>query len=106
MYCMEVNMHQPEAQASCRHPYLLATQLVLFTLLAASVAAGQVITGTIVGTVTDNTGAVLPGARITASNVDTGTEAGAISNATGDYTINLLRPGSYVLTAQAEGFQT
>ena len=58
------------------------------------------------GTVTDNSGAVIPGAPITLSNVDTGVAQNAESNETGNFIFTYVDPGSYDLTVEYEGFKT
>src|SRR5690606_19757447 len=59
----------------------------------------------IVGSVTDPSGAVVSGAVVTASNVKTGIQTRTVTTASGDYTIPLLDVGEYELTAQAPGFR-
>jgi outer membrane receptor protein involved in Fe transport len=66
----------------------------------------QVRTGTILGTVTDSTGAVLPGVEVTANNVNTGQSRLAITGDEGRYQIPLLDTGSYEVRAALTGFQT
>jgi len=56
------------------------------------------------GTVTDPTGAVIPGATITIVNIDTAAQRDATSDAKGNYTIQQIAPGNYRLTAKAGGF--
>jgi hypothetical protein len=73
-------------------------------LLVCGPAYGQ-ITGSIVGTVQDNSGSVIPGASVTATNVGTGAQAATTSNQTGTYTINLLPAGTYRVAAETAGFQ-
>jgi len=77
----------------------------LFLLLAAAVL-GQVNTASIVGTVTDATGGVVPGAEVTATHTDTGASQSVESDASGSYVFSQLPIGSYVLTATASGFKT
>lgn len=61
--------------------------------------------GSISGTVTDPSGAVVPGAIITATEVGTKAVATAKSNSEGQYNVLQLRPGLYVITAEAAGFK-
>lgn len=61
-------------------------------------------TGTILGTITDVTGAVLPGAPIDVTNTATGVTTKVISTGTGDYTVPNLIPGPYKVSAQMAGF--
>ena len=62
-------------------------------------------TGTLVGTVTDSTGAVMVGAKVTAVNSATGFTSDTITSATGAYHVAYLAPGSYRLTVEAPGFK-
>lgn len=64
-------------------------------------AFGQAETGIISGTVTDPSGAVVPGAKITVRNVDTGTERLVESDSHGFYTVSNLQPGLYSIAVEA-----
>lgn len=75
-------------------------------LLVVSGALAQVTTGTISGSVTDTTGAVLPGARIIIQNEDTGVSRTVQSDARGHYSAPSLSLGRYRVTLSLEGFQT
>jgi hypothetical protein len=61
-------------------------------------------TATLNGTVSDETGAVLPGVTVTAKNVGTGMELFSVTSNLGRYTIPGLSPGSYEISAELEGF--
>jgi protocatechuate 3,4-dioxygenase beta subunit len=76
---------------------------VLSSLSAASQDLDNV---TISGKVTDQNGAVIPGATITAKLVDTKVERAAVTDGDGNYKIIQLAPGKYTLTAVANSFQT
>ena len=78
--------------------------LAALCLILSAGAAAQVSTGTIAGTITDPTGAVTPGARITAMNTATGQSAAAVATPAGFYTIPNLQPGPYTLNVVAAGF--
>ena len=84
---------------------LFAITATLF-LLCVSTAAAQVITGTIVGTVSDETGAVLPGVEVTVRNQDTGISRTVVSNDEGSYRAQSLPVGPYEVRAELAGFQT
>jgi outer membrane receptor protein involved in Fe transport len=58
------------------------------------------------GTVRDTTGAVIPQAAITLTNTQTNVTQTAVTNDTGEYVIQNILPGSYLLKAAKEGFQT
>ena len=60
---------------------------------------------TILGTITDSSGAVVPNAKIDVTNVDTNATSHAQSTSSGDFTAPFLTPGTYKLTVQAPGFQ-
>ena len=69
------------------------------------VAAYAQTTGTIVGTVRDNTGAAIPGATITITDMNKGTIVKYTSDATGAYDAPLLIPGTYSVAVEKEGFE-
>jgi len=78
--------------------------VLLFGLLGAVLWA-QTATGRIVGTVTDQTGAIIPGVTVTVTNVDTMVTYTALSNERGDYQAPLLSIGTYTVSAEQAGFQ-
>ncbi|HET7698488.1 MAG TPA: TonB-dependent receptor [Vicinamibacterales bacterium] len=75
-------------------------------LALARPAAAQTVTGTIQGTVTDTSGAVLPGVTITLTQVETGTERAIITNGEGIYNAPFLQIGRYTVKAELPGFGT
>ncbi|WP_446743805.1 carboxypeptidase regulatory-like domain-containing protein [Silvibacterium acidisoli] len=83
-----------------------------FTLLGTSVLSAvvcfsgmaQTITGSINGTVTDPSGAIIPNATVTARNIDTGVETKATTNGSGDYNLRFLQIGHYQVTIGNPGF--
>jgi hypothetical protein len=79
--------------------------LVSSVLLLVS-ASAQTSTGNISGRVTDPSGALLPGARITAKSLGTGATRTATTEASGTYAIVNLEPGGYAVDAEAAGFAT
>jgi hypothetical protein len=83
---------------------LLLAVLMPFCCLTSS-GFGQSLSG-IGGTVTDNTGATVPGAQITVSNTATGVVNHAVTSSAGTYTITGLVPGSYKVSIAAKGFET
>ncbi len=78
----------------------LALALAIATALDA-----QTIRGTSTGTVTDSTGAVVPGANVVMTNAATGVTTSAVSNQQGTYTIPLLQPGTYDVSVDLQGFK-
>src|SRR5256712_8307407 len=76
----------------------------LFLCLCSSIAWGQS-TAQINGTVTDQSGAVLPGVEITATQTETGLNRSIVSNETGSYVLQNLPVGPYRLEAGLPGFR-
>jgi len=77
----------------------------LVVIVAASgSASAQVLYGSIVGTLTDDTGAVVPNAGVTATNTSTGFSKQATSDGRGYYSIPNLPEGTYDLSVTASGF--
>jgi hypothetical protein len=75
------------------------------TLLFTPVASAQSVYGSIFGTVTDSTGALIPGALITVTDEAKGTVVTATSNESGDYSVPHLIPDVYDLKVTANGFK-
>jgi len=90
------------------HQFTLGVAGVVFALAFAGVvpAAAQTVTGTMQGTVTDSSGAVLPGSTITIRNGETGARREVVTNAVGFYSAPYLPIGRYTVTARLDGFQT
>jgi hypothetical protein len=80
-------------------------RIVCLGLICALAAFAQGDRGTITGTVTDPTGAVVPNANIQVTNSDTAAQYKIGSSSTGNYTLANLPAGNYVLTVDAPGFK-
>ena len=80
--------------------------LLLTLLLTAAAAFGQSTAGEIAGTVTDPTGAAVPGVQITFLNENTGEVKIVETGATGDYLATQMQVGTYMASVQSEGFRT
>jgi hypothetical protein len=81
----------------------------LLTLLCALLAGGAAFaqtSGTISGTVTDTTGAIIPHANVTVKNTSSGEQRTATTNSAGAYSFPALTPGDYQLTVSLSGFAT
>jgi hypothetical protein len=79
----------------------------LFVLLATfggSRLRAQAVTGSIVGTLTDSTGAAVPGATIVVTDISKGTSQTIQSNESGNYSAYRLIPDTYSVKADAKGF--
>src|SRR5215472_5674712 len=77
-----------------------------FVVVAAASLAAQTFRGTILGTVTDASGAVVTGAKVTVRNTSTGLERTTDTSADGSYSIPELPIGAYNVTITQSGFQT
>lgn len=73
-------------------------------LCLGSMAFAQTVTGSVTGTVTDTTGAIISGAKVAVVNVATGVTNNSATNQAGIYYIQYLRIGSYKITFSAPGF--
>ena len=80
--------------------------IVMFVLLAAVSLSAQTFRGTILGTATDPSGAVVAGATVTVKNVATGLERTTETSADGSYSLPELPIGTYTVTVTQTGFQT
>ena len=78
--------------------------LVLAVLGLSVMMFGQAETGRISGTVSDPTGAIITGAKVTAKNTGTNQAREATTSSAGEFTITNLPSGSYVVTVSAPGF--
>ncbi|MGB8986750.1 MAG: carboxypeptidase regulatory-like domain-containing protein, partial [Candidatus Sulfotelmatobacter sp.] len=80
--------------------------ILTFVLLAAVSLSAQTFRGTILGTATDPSGAVIAGAQVTVKNVATGLERTTETSADGSYSLPELPIGTYTVTVTLTGFQT
>ncbi|MGC9197587.1 MAG: TonB-dependent receptor domain-containing protein [Acidobacteriaceae bacterium] len=79
--------------------------LLAILSIASPVLLAQIDTGTVTGTVEDNSGAVISHATVTLTNVATGVKAIKQSNSTGNYVFPGVTPGTYRIDSQASGFE-
>jgi len=84
---------------------LLFTAVFLLALSQSSMAFGQSVYGSVYGTVTDATGAAVPGATVTVTDVTKGTTVTVQSNGSGDFTVEHLIPDVYDVKVDAGGFK-
>src|SRR5262245_61885475 len=78
--------------------------LALF-LAFAQITRTQTSTGEILGSITDISGASVPGARVTVTNEGTNLQSPITSNAAGEYVAPFLQPGPYSVIVEMQGFQ-
>src|ERR1700691_4182518 len=83
---------------------------ILLVLVVVLVAAGRLVgqagaTGTILGTVTDSTGAILPNVKVTVTNTATNVAFHTTTSSAGDYYAPSLEPGTYSVSAEVKGVE-
>src|SRR5580700_7429327 len=79
---------------------------IMLVLAAASFAQTTISTGSIQGTVTDQSGAVVSGATVIITGKATGRVVTVTSSSSGTYTSGALTPGDYTIRVEAQGFKT
>jgi hypothetical protein len=79
--------------------------MLVFTALLIATTSAQTFRGSILGTVTDSSGAAVPGAQILVKNADTGLERTTVSTADGSYLVPELPIGTYTVTVTMTSFQ-
>lgn len=82
-----------------------ASSLLLFLICFTKIALSQTSFGTILGTITDSSGAVVPGANLRVANTDTGLTRNVSANSLGNFTVPSLVAGPYSITVEAPGFK-
>ena len=85
---------------------LASIAVVVSALLTATPLHAQVATGTILGNVSDSSGAAVPGATVTATNVDTQLSRDTTTDESGQYALRLLPLGNYKVEVTLTGFKT
>jgi hypothetical protein len=83
----------------------VALALVIAACMHPAWLGAQAVTGTILGTVTDSTGAIMPGATVTLTNAGTGLVRTLVTDAAGEYTAPSLPTGKYSISAELSGFK-
>lgn len=79
--------------------------LLLFAFATTTLFAQSIVSGDVNGTITDPSGAVVPGATVTLKNMDTNTTQTTVTNGTGAYRFAFLKPGTYQVSINQSGFQ-
>src|SRR5215469_11202644 len=85
--------------------FIFVTALAV-TLSILRVAQTTISTGSINGTITDPSGAVVVGAKVTITNKDTSQSGATATNASGNYTSGTLAPGNYSVRVESQGYKT
>ncbi len=116
VFCPQVNIFRAllshlrsfqrnESAATARF-YVIPLSISLLLLLQSGVVYAQNTTATLTGTVSDQTGAVVPGVNVVAISISQAFQRSAITNEEGTYVIPALPPGEYRVRVEHAGFQT
>ncbi|MFZ0792265.1 MAG: carboxypeptidase-like regulatory domain-containing protein, partial [Candidatus Korobacteraceae bacterium] len=89
-----------------RHVGLGLLAATIGLLLPAELVAQGETTSAILGQVTDATNAAIPGATVTVINQETGLQRGAKTDDTGHFNFPQLKPGTYTVKVEAQGFES
>src|SRR5674476_1408199 len=79
--------------------------LCALLLLTAGFGYSQAVNATLLGTVTDSSGAIVPAAKVTLTEVNTGVNRSSQTNESGNYTFPDMPPGQYTVTVEVSGFK-
>src|SRR5580693_7413390 len=79
--------------------------LLLLAVFSVSAAFSQAVSATIIGTVTDASGAAVPSAKVTVTEMNTGIAHAMTANGSGNYTLVDIPPGRYQVAVEVTGFK-
>src|SRR4051794_27772143 len=82
------------------------TKIIIFMLLLSLAVLGQTNRGGISGTVTDATGAAIPGAKVTVTNLGTNQSITLVASSDGAFNAPSLEPVTYTVVVEAPNFKT
>jgi outer membrane receptor protein involved in Fe transport len=85
---------------------LVVVCVAALSWVVAGGAAAQAVRATVLGSVSDRTGGVLPGATVNVKNTETGIVQSTVADAQGRYTVSNLLPAAYDVEVSLSGFQT
>src|SRR5258707_5603705 len=88
-----------------RHSGMRWIAVAILLVIGASISLAQLPTATILGTVKDSSGAVVPGVTLTARNTETGQTRNTVSGGDGSYRFSALPVGNYEVRAEHAGFR-
>jgi hypothetical protein len=89
-----------------RQSFVHSLIAIMFLLFISLTVDAQVESGKIVGTVRDATGAIVSAATVTVTETQTNAERKTTTNSQGEYVVTELKPGTYTVKAEREGFKT
>ncbi len=88
-----------------RMDFFRATCLAAACVTIPVAGLAQAVNGSLLGTVTDKTGAAIPNAKVTITETSTNISHSATTNSSGNYSFENLSPGSYSIAVEMQGFQ-
>src|SRR5271156_4221656 len=92
-------------KARTNAPFYAFLAILAVTLVFTPTSIAQVVSATLTGTVTDSSGATVPGATVTATETNTGVSRSTLTSAEGVYTLPFLSPGTYRVEVEKAGFK-
>jgi hypothetical protein len=101
----EEKMKQSRNALAAAAVQFAAVAVAALALLSPAPLSAQAVSGTILGTVRDSSGAALPGATVTLVNSATGLSRAVTTDPSGEYTAPSLPTGTYSVTAEMSGFK-
>ena len=90
----------------CSRPWLQLAALLFVFASACGWLYGQAVTGSLLGAVTDSSGATVPNAKVTITEMRTGISRSTQTNASGNYAFPTLEPGTFRVAVERQGFRT
>jgi len=97
---------QSGAMSGLRRAVSLSVLSLLLVALPAATALAQATKASLVGTVTDSSGGVVPGAEVTIKEINTNIARSMLTNESGNFVFGNLNPGTYRVEAKLAGFKT
>jgi hypothetical protein len=102
----EAIMSEARAECAVYRGLVWVVAIIVLTLFASRPSSAQQTTGIILGTVTDQSGALVPGAKVTVVNTDTSDTRTAPTGGDGSFRFPALVAGHYSVTVEASGFKS
>jgi Carboxypeptidase regulatory-like domain/TonB dependent receptor len=94
-----------QSSRNCKLLYLYILGILAVFLFKVPVALAQNITGDLLGTATDSSGAAVANATVTATEIQTQLQRSVTTNGQGEYTMSQMKPGVYRISVSAAGFK-
>src|SRR5262245_14456805 len=102
---MEAHMRKGRMPRKQPGVFFRSGLVVILTLFPQQFVNAQVLYGTLLGTVLDQSNAVVAGANVIVTNRNTGQSRETITNSVGDYSLPNIQPGDYIVKVTTTGFR-